>query len=419
MHLAITVPNIATTENEENEVAKTTKTEKTEKTDKTEKSGKTEKTERTEKTEKTAGKSAARGKTVKKASETDETLSAPEPAQDLALSALQAQVQDLEAERLMAVMNLEKAKADQEAFARETLEKAAASRQEEEQAAQARLEALKQQITLLEHERDQLEEACRNKASGAPLRLSAEEIPAQTVRDQLCRAFRERGLSCDAVRAEAVLCAWAMEESPALYVDAEVPGDRAEAALAFQSAFGIQPEGSWSPDGGIGESAMLAVADRLPEDRAPANVPGSGRAAVLLLDPAAAAEAGCGAVLSFPQSGEEPADELSVFPPVRARTLREEILSKKSELNAETSAFIVQLRRICAGHGETLSVACVRQFKRFLMIAQNRMPRGILSALDQGMLLFVLPQIRQAETRAALLPLCTGLAETAERLKKS
>ena len=53
------------------------------------------------------------------------------------------------------------------------------------------------------------------------------------------------------------------------------------------------------------------------------------------------------------------------------------------------------------------------------MIAQNRMPRGILSALDQGMLLFVLPQIRQAETRAALLPLCKGLAETAERLKKS
>ena len=34
--MAITVPNIATTENEENEVAKTTKTEKTEKTDKTE-----------------------------------------------------------------------------------------------------------------------------------------------------------------------------------------------------------------------------------------------------------------------------------------------------------------------------------------------------------------------------------------------
>ena len=33
MHLAITVPNIATTENEENEVAKTTKTEKTDKTE--------------------------------------------------------------------------------------------------------------------------------------------------------------------------------------------------------------------------------------------------------------------------------------------------------------------------------------------------------------------------------------------------
>ena len=161
---------------------------------------------------------------------------------------------------------------------------------------------------------------------------------------------------------------------------------------------------------------MPAVADRLPKDGAPV---GLDRAAVLLLDPSAAAEAGFGAVLSFPQSGEEPADELSVFPPVRVQTLREEILSKKTELNAETSAFIVQLRRVCADHGETLSVACVRQFKRFLMIAQNRMPRGVLSALDQGMLLFVLSQVRQAETRAALLPLCAGLTETAERLKKS
>ena len=328
-------------------------------------------------------------------------------------------MQDLEAERLMAVMNLEKAKADQEAFARETLEKAAASRQEEEQAAQARLEALKQQITLLEHERDQLEEACRNQASGAPIRFSAETVPAQTVRDQLCRAFRERGLSCDAVRAEAILCAWAMEQSPVLYVDADVPGDRAEAALAFRSAFGVLPEGGWTPAGPAGEALTLAVADSLPKDGAPVHVSGFDRATVLLLDAPAAAEDGFGAVLFFPQSGEEPADELSVFPPVHVQALREEILSKKTELNAETSAFIVQLRRICAEHGETISVACVRRFKRFLMIAQNRMPRGILSALDQGMLLFVLPQIRQAETRAALLPLCKGLAETAERLKKS
>jgi hypothetical protein len=55
-----------------------------------------------------------------------------EPAAEVALSALRAQVQDLEAERLMAVMNLEKAKADEEAFAREVMEKAAASWKEEE-----------------------------------------------------------------------------------------------------------------------------------------------------------------------------------------------------------------------------------------------------------------------------------------------
>ena len=113
------------------------------------KAGKAEKAEKGGKADKTAAKSAAKGKASKKTEERVESAPVPAPsaapAAVPALSALQAQVQDLEAERLMCVMNLEKARADEEQYAREVLLKTEASWKDAESAAQERLEGLKNQ----------------------------------------------------------------------------------------------------------------------------------------------------------------------------------------------------------------------------------------------------------------------------------
>ena len=126
-------------------------------------------------------------------------------------------------------------------------------------------------------------------------------------------------------------------------------------------------------------------------------------------------------VIPLSQSGEEPADAVGgadSFAPVREKTLREEIIANRTELNAETSALLVQVRGICAEGGEPLSLSCVRGLKGFLMIAQNRMAGGIRTALDYGMLCYVLPQVEKRETFEKLKPLCALLPKALSCLEK-
>ncbi len=387
-----------------------------EKAGKPAKAGKADKAEKGSKADKPAAKSAAKGKASKKTEERVDPMPVPAPsaapAAVPALSALQAQVQDLEAERLMCVMNLEKARADEEQYAREVLLKTEASWKDAESAAQERLEGLKNQIAALEKERDELEKAAAslNGADGVRT-VPAGEVHAQTVRDRLCTALREQGLRYDAALADAMLTAWAAADRKWLCVAGETPADRVAAQEAFARALGAPalPLYEYSGCGGCGESAMVIL--EAPE---PVYL---GNETVFLCD-TQTAEGFFAPVIPVEQSGEEPADELTVFTPVREKTLREEILARKTELNAETSALIAQIRAICREEGETLSVPCVRALKRFLTAAQNRMAGGVRSALDWGLTIYVLPQVLKPGTLEKLKPLFALLPETTRMLER-
>ena len=387
------------------------KPEKTEKPEKPEKAEKTEKTDKADKQDKAA--KTPKGKNAKKAQESP--VPKPEPAAEAVLSALRAQVQDLEAERLMAVMNLEKAKADEEAFAREVMEKAGASWKEEEARARDRLEELKAQIEALRSERDELDKQAADLAAQCAVRrtFAAEEAPAKTVRDRLCAALRERGFACEPALAEAMLTAWAASDRRLLCLCPDHPADTRLAAEAFAAALGVQPVPFWDELAGCGESAVVTMT----EEEAPLE-----RGMTQLLETPPGAGSGVFVpVIPLKESGEEPADGLNgrlPYPPVREKALREEIIARKSELNAETTALIAQARGICAEGGEPLSLSCVRALKGFLMIAQNWMAGGIQTALDYGMLCYVLPQAEKRETLKKLKPLCELLPNTTALLEK-
>ncbi len=387
------------------------KQEKSEKTDKTEK---TEKSEKTEKQEKAA--KAAKGKNGKKVQESPVTpVPKAEPAAEAVLSALRAQVQDLEAERLMAVMNLEKAKADEEAFAREVMEKAAASWKEEETKAHERLEELKAQIEALRSERDELDERAKDLAEQCAVQRTsaAEKTPVKTVRDRLCAALRERGFAYEPALAEAMLTAWAASDRQLLSLCPDHPADTRLAAEAFAAALGVPLVPFWDELAGCGESAVVTlVEEETPVERGMTQ---------LLQTPPAAKSGVFVPVIPVKESGEEPADGLNgrlPWAPVREKALREEIVAKKTELNAETTALIAQVRGIFAQGGEALSLSCVRSLKGFLMIAQNWMAGGIRTALDYGMLCYVLPQAEKRETLEKLKPLCALLPNTTALLEK-
>ena len=211
--------------------------------------------------------------------------------------------------------------------------------------------------------------------------------------------------------AEAVLTAWAVSDRRFLAMETDTPADARMADAAFAAALGVIDEDQFALIAGCGESADVVSTSFLPTHR-------TGRTTVLIHMEKLAGQEYFSPCVPVGQSGEEPADELTVYPPVREAALRGEIRSKKTELNAETSALLHQARLICAEQGETLSVVCVREFKRFLMIAQNWMAGGIRTALDWGMLSYVLPQVEKPETLEKLRPLCALLPKTKACLEK-
>ena len=64
---------------------------------------------------------------------------------------------------------------------------------------------------------------------------------------------------------------------------------------------------------------------------------------------------------------------------------------------------IAQIRTLCKNAGETLPLCAVRGLKRFLMAGQNLFPGGMQTAMDWGVLCYVLPLL-SGEARKSLMP---------------
>ena len=350
-------------------------------------------------------KKAKAPRAEKKPRKTAEAAALPEKAPAPAPSAtgtdlIRAQIQDMEAERLMTVMNLERAKADAENYRREVLESAEAAFREKAAQAQARLTELQEQISAAKAERDEAERRAGECAQSDPFALRrrpAQTVPAAQVRDRLCQAMRERGLSHDPETAAALLLCWAVSDERALAVRTDSPADVRTLAEALAAALGAPFSPHADTLKGYGESAAVTLSALRPKDDGLTTVTdakGGFFEEGLFFCP----------VVPVKQSGEEPEAKESVFSAADEAALRRELQDKGTALSAEASAMIAQIRALCKNAGETLPLCAVRGLKRFLMAGQNLFPGGMQTAMDWGVLCYVLPLLG-GEARKSLMPL--------------
>ena len=325
--------------------------------------------------------------------------------EDPVLAALKAQLQDTEAERLMTVMNLNQARA-QEAQYRESLA-AGLVKSERKELDELRAETEKTAETLkaLEAQRAELirgqGNAILKTGEHAVWPGEAEEdAPLATVARRISECMNAAGFDCDGNDALALLIVFAFSGDTGMRVRAQSDSDARDAAAALTAALGGRTANG-APDTRVlkGGNAVLAML----RTTGPC-LPASGACTdVYLTDAAAGGKAM--PEIRVHQSGALPR-ALPASPAVDFVRLRRKLNEVRSPLGASSAEVITQVRALCAEQGIVLPLCLVRGMIAFAEAAQNLMEGGISAALDRALLVYAVPQIppKAAEGMKELSP---------------
>ena len=331
---------------------------------------------------------------------------------DPVLAALRAQLQDTEAERLMTVMNLNQAKA-QEATYRDSLV-AGLVRSERQELDQLRAEADQASAAVKALEAQQAEllrdQARLVRETGYPAVWpgeAAEDALVMTVARRVMESLRAVGFACEVNDAVSLLTLLALSGPAGFRLRAQSVPDSEEAARALALALGG------------------TAAETRPDTRV---LPG-GQAALLLLrragDTPVVTSTACAAILiDDGWADREPLPRLTLRqsdalpgaptsgPAVDFGRLTEKIRLERKPLNPESENVIQRLRALCAQQGIVLPLRLVRGLRDFAEIAQNLLEGGVSAALDRAVVMYALPWITGAghapdflSALSALLPL--------------
>lgn len=327
-------------------------------------------------------------------------------ANDLTVAAMHRQLQELEAERLMALMQLDEAKKNLSAAREEALGQLTAAEQKKldeaeaaRQKAQSALDELNQALLPIEQKRE--EAAARLKEmtdalENAPLTVcppAGEEASREALILRTEKALKAAGFQVEAGDALALLTAWALSEGEFSFC-ADTASDARSAGDAFAAALGAP-----TADLRWNQTALLV----LPGGNAPVFVRSEESSAhplvtcvhdVALRD---RAEALLGCDIRFPQVpvyADETAlpEPLSVCPPV-AKDSAVSAFAGKGELTDETKAVIASLRKAAAAAGRALPLWAVEQMCRFIGALQNDLPGGVAEAIDRAVCYYLVPHM--------------------------
>lgn len=344
---------------------------------------------------------------------------------DLTLAAMQGQLQEMEAERLMTLMQLDDAKKN----LKETRDEAVGKLMTAEQ---KMLEDLKSAQSEVRQGLDGLKKALE------PLRAEAEEtlqklqgdlnasrrviLPAlgeETEKAELIRrvneSFKAAGFLMEEGDAEALLCAYAVSSKQiTFYSDAE--SDAIRAIRAFAAALGVTAE----------DRGPMAEAVILPGGDAPVFLleyqnDVSPLLTCCLHEGAEDREQGY-FTPSFPcvpvaQDVSALPAALPAFAPVRKETVLKEMLSE-SPLSDDTKEVILSLRRAMP-EGRALPLDAVEQMCRFIACTQNTLKGGVAEAIDRAVCLYAAPYLLgTGKTLDQVKPLLSAMPRTLKTLKQ-
>ncbi len=342
--------------------------------------------------------------------------------QDLTLAAMHAQLQDLEAERLMTLMQLDNLKKNAAEARDEALKEATAQQRTELDALKKETERIRAALEKLKAERDTLlddrdkvlEKMEEMSAADDVIRLApgkGENADVQTAVSRVAACLKAKGFEGTQEDAAALLIAYALADEQTVGLAAPTEADALDAAQAFSHALGAsaawhdwKKENVYVYAGGDAPAFLLdTVADKQ-EDAPYVTLLAAG-----FEDVSAAA---CGFV-SLKPSGELPT-ALPSCPPVAAMQLKDALTGMQTELSQDAVRLLKNIRAFFEKKGRPLSIRRYAMMHRFAAIAQNLMDSGIAGALDEAVLTYALPALSEGKQEFAML--CASLPRTLERL---
>ena len=315
---------------------------------------------------------------------------------DPVLAALKAQLQDTEAERLMTVMNLNQAKA-QEAEYRDAL--AAGLVKSERQAldqlkaetekAVADLEELKKQRDELAREQEAAMKDVFPTASVAP-GAAEEDAPVVTAAHRVMESLRTAGFACGQNDAVALLLLYAQSRGEDGWrLRAESAADSRDAAETLARALGGKTADCRVHHRVLqGGTAALLMLCRdqwplvpVPDECACVYMPADSENAERLMPE-----------IRLHQSGAMPGMP-AACPALDSVALKNKVRELRTPLNPAAQEVVSALRTLCSERGIILPLHMIRGLTAFAEAAQNLMEGGVSAALDQAFLIYAAPMI--------------------------
>ena len=345
-------------------------------------------------------------------------------ANDLTVAAMQGQLQEMEAERLMTLMQLDDVKKNLAAAREEAIGKLNMAEQRKldelhiaQQQAKQALDELKQAIAPMEQNRQALAEKIQN-AEGvlenAP-HFVAPQVGKDAEKEELISrveaCLTAAGFKVEKGDAQAMLTAFALAKDE--WECAAASDEDAWLGLeAFAAALGVKMENT-----GYKSDVVL-----LPGGNAPVllNVryPHSDLVTSCYTQSFADrkgnyADRTVPSVPLYPDVETLPG-ELPVYGPVSRQSIVKAMLQGSTELSADTRAVITSLRKAAAESGLVLPLNAVSQLCRFVAATQNDMPGGLAEALDRAVCLYLTPYL--IENPDGVLPLLAAMPRTLKAL---
>ena len=318
-------------------------------------------------------------------------------ANDLTLAAIQSQLQEMEAERLMTLMQLDDTKKNLADARSEAMGQLNAAEQKKlndlrdaQQKAQADLDALQKSLEPLRQKADaQLEKMQGDLAAAQRCILPAlgQDADKDELIDRVNAALKAAGFRMEEGDAEAILAAFALcDDEWTFYSEAE--DDAKRAIRAFAAALGVQ----------VADRGPMAEAVILPGGNAPVLLFGYQHHAHPLLTcclhEGADDRRESYFTPSFPciplrQAMDVLPDALPEYAPVSKACIRKAML-RETPLSDETKAVILALRRAMA-EIRPLPLDAIRQMCRFVACTQTSFRGGVAEALDRAVCLYCVP----------------------------
>lgn len=353
---------------------------------------------------------------------------------DLTLAAMRSQLQELEAERLMTLMQLDDAKKSLSATREEAIGRLNREEQKkldtlraEQQKAQEALEQLKTAAAALDEKCQEdtrrVEEMCGALDCSACLLHTPTgiDVSREELIERVDQAMRAAGFALEEGDALTLLTTFALAGRD-WELCADTQADALAGLCAFAAALGVD------------------VKELRPGDRTV--VLSSGDAPILLLKgesghplathvrldtTAGRFTNGAGdyethpySSLSLTPSQTALPQALPAYPPVRKDCLQKVLLKKDCRLGQETNDLIAGVRQALLEAGTPLALATADRLCRFIAATQNVLKGGVAEAIDRGVCAYVIPHLLAYRLETdGLLPLLAAMPRTLKALKKA